>query len=84
MQATQHQIDIRHYGACIELSKRIRREIEREVLHNLSRKLLSGPCKCIGLLFAAPFVALAYVIVFPVMGLGMLAWMGAKAWFLDV
>lgn len=35
--------------------------------------------KSIALAIAAPFVGLAYVIAFPIIGLGMLAWMGAKA-----
>lgn len=33
----------------------------------------------IALFFAAPFVGLAYIIAFPIIGLGMLAWMGAKS-----
>lgn len=84
MQATQHQIDMSNYASCVELSRRVRWEMERDVLRNFSHKLRSGACKCIALLFAAPIVALAYVIVLPVIGLGMLAWMGAKAWFVDV
>jgi DNA-binding NtrC family response regulator len=36
--------------------------------------------KNIALFFAAPFIGLAYVALFPVIGLGMLAWMGARAW----
>lgn len=35
--------------------------------------------KNIALFFAAPFVALAYIIVFPFVGLCMLAWIGIKA-----
>jgi CheY-like chemotaxis protein len=35
--------------------------------------------KNVALFFAAPFVALAYVIAFPFIGLGMVAWMGARA-----
>ncbi len=34
----------------------------------------------IAMLFAAPFVALAYVALFPLIGLGMLAWTGVQAW----
>jgi len=33
----------------------------------------------IGMFFAAPFVALAYVVLLPLIGLGMLAWVGGKA-----
>jgi len=35
--------------------------------------------KNVALFFAAPFVALAYIVAFPFVGLGMLAWMGGKA-----
>lgn len=35
--------------------------------------------KNIALFFAAPFIGLAYMIAFPVVGIGMLAWMGAKS-----
>ena len=35
--------------------------------------------KNIALFFAAPFVALAYIVVFPIVGAGMLAWIGLKA-----
>jgi CheY-like chemotaxis protein len=43
----------------------------------------TGPLKTwlgnVGLLLAAPFLGLAYVIALPFVGIGMLAWMGAKA-----
>jgi CheY-like chemotaxis protein len=32
------------------------------------------------LLFAAPFIGLAFIAFFPIVGLAMLAWMGAAAW----
>jgi CheY-like chemotaxis protein len=35
--------------------------------------------KNVGLFFAAPFVGLAYILVFPFVGLGMLAWIGGRA-----
>jgi CheY-like chemotaxis protein len=35
--------------------------------------------KNIALFFAAPFVGLAYILAFPIVGLGMLVWMGGKA-----
>lgn len=35
--------------------------------------------KNVALFFAAPFVGLAYILAFPFVGLGMLAWMGSKA-----
>jgi CheY-like chemotaxis protein len=43
---------------------------------NVGRGLLN-----IAMFFAAPFVALAYVVLLPPVGLGMLAWMGGKALF---
>ncbi len=36
--------------------------------------------KNIGMFFAAPFVALAFIVLSPFIGLGMLAWTGGKAW----
>lgn len=36
--------------------------------------------KNVALFFAAPFVALAYVLATPFVGLGMLVWMAARAW----
>ena len=36
--------------------------------------------KHIALFFAAPFVALAYIALFPIIGLGLLAWTGGQAW----
>ena len=36
--------------------------------------------KNVALFFAAPFVALAYIALFPVIGLAMLAWTGGRAW----
>ena len=35
--------------------------------------------KNVALFFAAPFIGLAYLLAFPVIGLGMLAWIGGKA-----
>ena len=35
--------------------------------------------KNVALFFAAPFLGLAYLLAFPVIGLGMLAWIGGKA-----
>ena len=35
--------------------------------------------KNVALFFAAPFIGLAYILAFPFVGLGMLAWMGGKA-----
>lgn len=38
-----------------------------------------GALKNIALFLAAPFVGLAYIVAFPIVGLGMLAWMGGKS-----
>jgi CheY-like chemotaxis protein len=35
--------------------------------------------KNVGLFFAAPFIGLAYILVFPFVGLAMLAWIGSRA-----
>jgi H+/gluconate symporter-like permease len=35
--------------------------------------------KNVALFFAAPFVGLAYILAFPIVGLGMLAWMAIQA-----
>src|SRR6476659_1847009 len=38
-----------------------------------------GFAKNVGLFFAAPLIGLVYVVIAPVIGLGLLAWMGGKA-----
>ncbi len=48
-------------------------------LHTAERRRVVTVVKNIVLFFAAPFVALAYVIAFPFVGLGMLACIGARA-----
>ena len=35
--------------------------------------------KNVFLFFAAPFIGLIYILLFPLIGIGMLVWMGAKA-----
>lgn len=45
-----------------------------ETAHGIGRTL-----KNIALFFAAPFVGLAYILAFPIVGLGMVAWIGGKA-----
>ena len=44
-----------------------------------SEKTLIKHVKNVALFFAAPFFGLAYLLAFPVIGLGMLLWVGAKA-----
>lgn len=45
-----------------------------EAAHGIARTL-----KNVVLFFAAPFVGLAYILAFPFVGLGMVAWIGGKA-----
>lgn len=40
---------------------------------------LGGKAKNIALFLAAPFIGLAYLLAFPVVGLGMIAWLAGKA-----
>ena len=42
-------------------------------------KSVARTVKNIALFLAAPFVGLAYILTFPIVGLGMLAWMGIQA-----
>src|SRR5665811_2058695 len=39
-----------------------------------------GALKTAALMLAAPFIGLAYVIVGPILGLGLLLWFGFQAW----
>lgn len=48
--------------------------VAEEATHGIARTL-----KNVALFFAAPFVGLAYILAFPVVGLGMAAWIGGKA-----
>ena len=48
-------------------------------IHTAERRPAVTAVKNIVLFFAAPFVALAYVIAFPFVGLGLLAVIGARA-----
>lgn len=45
----------------------------------VAQRGVAGTLKNIALFFAAPFVGLAYILAFPVVGLGMAAWIGFKA-----
>ena len=36
--------------------------------------------KTVALIFAAPFIGLAYVVIGPIVGLGLLIWFGIQAW----
>lgn len=79
MHATPHVFDARHDGNCVELSKRMRWEIERDVMRDFWKKFLLSVCRSVVLLVVAPFMALVYLIFFPVIGLGLATWMAAKA-----
>ena len=46
---------------------------------NVSAAAIANSAKNVALFLIAPFVGLAYLIAFPVIGLGMLAWTAAKA-----
>jgi hypothetical protein len=48
-------------------------------IHTAETRTAGAAVKNIALFFAAPFVALAYVIAFPFVGLAMLAVIGARA-----
>lgn len=48
-------------------------------IHTAERRPALTAVKNVALFFAAPFVALAYVIAFPFVGLGLLAVIGARA-----
>ena len=39
-----------------------------------------GFLRDVGMFLAAPFIGLAFIALFPLIGLGMLAWMGGQAW----
>jgi CheY-like chemotaxis protein len=39
-----------------------------------------GALKTVALMFAAPFIGLAYIVAGPIVGLGLLLWLGFRAW----
>jgi hypothetical protein len=47
--------------------------------HNLNTANIAKRAKNIALFLIAPFVGLAYLLAFPVIGFGMLVWVAAKA-----
>jgi hypothetical protein len=47
--------------------------------HGAHKASIARRAKNIGLFLIAPFVGLAYLLSFPVIGFGMLVWMAAKA-----
>lgn len=49
------------------------------VLSARSKANMIKRAKNVALFFAAPFIGLAYLLAFPFIGFGMLAWMAAKA-----
>ncbi len=57
-----------------EAAAEVAPEAAPETGRNLARSLYN-----VAMFFAAPFVALAYIALLPLIGLGMLAWVGGKA-----
>ena len=55
------------------------RAVAEEALAPVAVPGVGRAIKNVALFFAAPFIALAYLIVGPIVGLAVLAWMGAKA-----
>ena len=49
------------------------------LLHNTNAAIIAKRAKSVALFLIAPFVGLAYLLAFPIIGLGMLAWVAAKA-----
>ena len=45
----------------------------------VARKAPHGAARNVALAVAAPFIGLAFVVLFPIAGLAMLAWLGARA-----
>jgi len=48
-------------------------------LRNTNAAIIAKRAKNVALFLIAPFVGLAYLLAFPVIGFGMLAWIAAKA-----
>ena len=49
------------------------------LLPNINAATIARSAKNVALFLIAPFIGLAYLLAFPVIGLGMLAWAAAKA-----
>ena len=49
------------------------------LLRNPSAAIIAKRMKNVALFLVAPFVGLAYLLAFPIIGFGMLAWVAAKA-----
>ena len=47
--------------------------------HKTRAATIAARAKNVGLFFIAPFVGLAYLLAFPLVGFGMLVWLAAKA-----
>jgi CheY-like chemotaxis protein len=59
--------------------ERIERAATEEAVAPVAAPGVGAAIKNVALFFAAPFIGLAYLITFPLVALGMLVWMGAKA-----
>jgi len=53
--------------------------VEIGLLPNINAATIVKRAKNVALFLVAPFIGLVYLIAFPVVGLGMLAWIAAKA-----
>jgi hypothetical protein len=51
----------------------------RELAKHRATRKVAHFIKDVALFLAAPFIGLMYAVLFPFIGLGMLAWMGVKA-----
>jgi hypothetical protein len=49
------------------------------LLRNTNAAIIAKRAKNVALFLVAPFIGLAYLLAFPVVGFGMLAWIAAKA-----
>jgi CheY-like chemotaxis protein len=61
------------------LQERVERAVTEEAVATVAAPAAGSALKNVALFFAAPLIGLAYLITFPLVALGMLAWMGAKA-----
>lgn len=66
-------------GAEKALHKRIERAATQEAAAAVATPGAGRAIKNVALFLAAPFIGLAYLVTFPMVALGMLAWMGGKA-----
>jgi len=61
------------------LQERVERAVTEEAVATVAAPAVGSALKNVALFFAAPFIGLAYLILGPIVGLAVLAWMGVKA-----